>query len=167
MQNTFANESLHRRAGSGGRHGSVGFPAEVPRPADTRGIELLQRLAKLANWQKRPAPQKSASGNVVTGRGMSYVKYELVRTYVGAVAEVEVDRKTGEIRVSKFYVAHDCGQIINPDGLKNQIEGNVDPDGEPHADRGTEVRPLARDEPRLGELPDPQVPAGAGDRRSI
>jgi nicotinate dehydrogenase subunit B len=48
-----------------------------------------------------------------------------VRTYVGVVAEVEVDRSTGEIRVPKFYVAHDCGQIINPDGLKNQLEGCV------------------------------------------
>jgi CO/xanthine dehydrogenase Mo-binding subunit len=59
------------------------------------------------------------------GRGLSYVKYELVRTYVGVLADVEVDRKTGKVAVRKFYVAHDCGQIINPDGLKNQIEGNV------------------------------------------
>jgi CO/xanthine dehydrogenase Mo-binding subunit len=62
---------------------------------------------------------------VLTGRGVSYVKYELVRTYVAAVAEVEVQRSTGAIRVARFYVTHDCGQIINPDGLKNQIEGNV------------------------------------------
>jgi nicotinate dehydrogenase subunit B len=93
--------------------------------SDKRGIELLQRLAQLANWQKRPSPQKSANGSVAKGRGMSYVKYELVRTYVGVVAEVEVDRSTGEIRAPKFYVAHDCGQIINPEGLKNQIEGCV------------------------------------------
>jgi CO/xanthine dehydrogenase Mo-binding subunit len=56
---------------------------------------------------------------------VSYVKYELVRTYVGVVADVEVNRKTGKVRVSRFFVAHDCGQIINPDGLRNQIEGNV------------------------------------------
>jgi CO/xanthine dehydrogenase Mo-binding subunit len=48
-----------------------------------------------------------------------------VRTYVGVVADVEVDLKTGKVRVTKFHVAHDCGQIINPDGLRNQIEGNV------------------------------------------
>lgn len=53
------------------------------------------------------------------------MKYELVRTYIGAVAEIEVDRATGVIRVPKFTVVHDCGQVINPDGLKNQIEGNV------------------------------------------
>jgi len=71
----------------------------------------------------------AAIGERQRGQGarhlISYVKYELVRTYVGAVAEVEVDRASGVIRVTKFYVAHDCGQIINPDGLKNQIEGNV------------------------------------------
>ena len=53
------------------------------------------------------------------------MKYELNRTYVGAVAEVEVDRGSGEIRVTRFSVVHDCGQVINPDGLRNQVEGNV------------------------------------------
>ena len=48
-----------------------------------------------------------------------------MRTYVGVVCEVEVDRETGEIAAKRFFVAHDCGQIINPDGLRNQIEGNV------------------------------------------
>ena len=53
------------------------------------------------------------------------MKYELSRTYIATIAEVEVDRATGKVRVSRVFVAHDCGQIINPDGLKNQIEGNV------------------------------------------
>ena len=92
---------------------------------DKRAAELLERLMTLAKWEKRPSPQKNLSGSVVKGRGVSYVKYELVRTYVGVVAEVEVDRSTGAISVPRFFVAHDCGQIINPDGLKNQIDGNV------------------------------------------
>jgi nicotinate dehydrogenase subunit B len=86
---------------------------------------VLDHLARLAKWEKRPSPQKPITGNLVKGRGCSYVKYELVRTYIGAVAEVEVDRATGEIRVSKFYVVHDCGQIVNPNGVKAQIEGCV------------------------------------------
>jgi nicotinate dehydrogenase subunit B len=73
----------------------------------------------------RPSPKNNQSGDVVTGRGVSYCKYELVRTYIAAVAELEVKRSTGEIRVTRFYVAHDCGQIINPEGVKSQIEGNV------------------------------------------
>ena len=125
MQNTYANESFVDELAAAVDMDPLDFRLKYLDPSDTRGIELLQRLAKLSNWQKRPSPQKFASGSVVKGRGMSYVKYELVRTYVGAVAEVEVDRSTGEIRVPKFYVAHDCGQIINPDGVKNQIEGCV------------------------------------------
>ncbi len=125
MQNTYANESFIDEIAAAAGMDPLDFRLKYLDPSDKRGIELLQRLAKLSNWQKRPSPQKSASGSVLMGRGMSYVKYELVRTYVGAVAEVEVDRSTGEIRVPKFYVTHDCGQIINPDGLKNQIEGCV------------------------------------------
>lgn len=94
-------------------------------PADTRGVECLSRVATLAKWDKRPSPSSGQSGDVVTGRGVTYCKYELVRTYVAAVAEVEVKRSTGEIRCTRFYLAHDCGQIINPDGLRNQLEGNV------------------------------------------
>src|SRR5262249_17746245 len=94
-------------------------------PADKRGIEVLNRAVELAKWEKRASPKRGASGGIMTGRGVSYVKYELARTYVAAVAEVEVQPSTGAIRVTRFYVIHDCGQITNPDGLRNQIEGNV------------------------------------------
>jgi CO/xanthine dehydrogenase Mo-binding subunit len=56
---------------------------------------------------------------------VTYVKYELVRTYVAVVAEVEVKRSTGDIHCTRFFISHDCGQVINPDGLKNQLEGNI------------------------------------------
>jgi CO/xanthine dehydrogenase Mo-binding subunit len=125
MQNTYANESFIDELAAAVGMDPLDFRLKYLDPSDKRGVELLQRLAKLSNWEKRPSPQRSASGNVFKGRGMSYVKYELVRTYVGVVAEVEVDRSSGQIRVPKFYVAHDCGQIINPDGLKNQLEGCV------------------------------------------
>ena len=123
MQNTYANECFIDELAAAANMDALEFRVKLL--DDKRGLELLNRLAALAKWEKRPSPQKSASGNVVKGRGISYVKYELVRTYIGAVAEVEVDRGTGVIKVAKFTVVHDCGQIINPDGLKNQIEGSV------------------------------------------
>jgi nicotinate dehydrogenase subunit B len=125
MQNTYANECFIDELAAAAGMDPMEFRVKYLDANDKRGLEVLSRLAALAKWDKRPSPQKGASGNVVKGRGMSYVKYELVRTYIGAVAEVEVDRTTGVIKVSKFYVTHDCGQIINPDGLKNQIEGCV------------------------------------------
>ena len=122
MQNTFANESFVDELAAAIGMDPLDF--RLRNINDPRGVELLQRLAKLANWPSRTGRVQQA-GDVVKGRGVSYVKYELVRTYVGVVADVEVDKKTGKVTVKKFYVAHDCGQIINPDGLKNQIEGNV------------------------------------------
>jgi CO/xanthine dehydrogenase Mo-binding subunit len=123
MQNTYANESFIDELAAAAKTDALQFRRKYL--DDKRGLELLDRLTTLANWEKRPSPQQAANGAVAKGRGVSYVKYELVRTYVGAVAEVEVERASGVIRVTKFYVVHDCGQIINPDGLKNQIEGNV------------------------------------------
>lgn len=125
MQNTYANECFIDELAAAANTDPLEFRAKYTDPADKRGLEVLDRLAKLATWEKRSSPQKNIAGNIVKGRGASYVKYELVRTYVGAVAEVEVNRSTGGIRVTRFYIVHDCGQIINPNGVKSQIEGNV------------------------------------------
>jgi CO/xanthine dehydrogenase Mo-binding subunit len=125
MQNTYANECFMDELAVAASADPIEFRLKYLDPADTRGIEILNRLVALAKWDKRPSPKGWQSGDVVKGRGVSYVKYELVRTYVGVVAEVEVNRATGIIKVPKFYITHDCGQIINPDGLKNQLEGNI------------------------------------------
>ncbi|HZR01819.1 MAG TPA: molybdopterin cofactor-binding domain-containing protein [Burkholderiales bacterium] len=122
MQNTFGNESFVDEIAAAAGVDPLEFRLKNLR--DPRGTEVLQALAELANW-KPQAARAATSGDIARGRGLAYVKYELVRTYVGAVADVEVNLKTGKVRVTKFYVAHDCGQIINPDGLRNQIEGNV------------------------------------------
>jgi nicotinate dehydrogenase subunit B len=125
MQNTYANECFMDELAASAGADPVEFRLKYLDPSDTRGIECFTRVATLAKWDKRPSPKASQSGDLVTGRGVSYCKYELVRTYVAVVAEVEVKRSTGEIRCTRFYISHDCGQIINPDGLKNQLEGNI------------------------------------------
>jgi CO/xanthine dehydrogenase Mo-binding subunit len=122
LQNTFANEAFLDELASAAGVDPLDYRLRYLK--DPRGIELLDRLAKLAKWTK-DAPKAAASGDIVSGRGISYVKYELVRTYVGAVADVDVNKVTGAIKVKRIYVVQDCGQIINPDGVKNQIEGNM------------------------------------------
>ena len=125
MQNTYANECFMDELAATAGVDPIDFRIKYLDPKDTRGLECLKRVAALAKWERRPSPKGGQSGDVVTGRGVTFCKYELVRTYVAAVAEVEVKRSTGQIRCTRFYLAHDCGQIINPDGLKNQLEGNV------------------------------------------
>ena len=122
LQNTFGNESFVDEVAAAAGVDPLEF--RLKNLKDPRGAELLAALAELATWKPR-ASQMAASGDVARGRGLAYVKYDLVRTYVGAIADVDVNLKTGKVMVTKFYVAHDCGQIINPDGVRNQIEGNV------------------------------------------
>ena len=91
--------------------------------SDKRISEILFATAKKAGWADRPAPALAASGNIAMGRGIAVANR--ANTMTAAVAEIEVDKTTGEVTVKKITLAHDCGLIVNPDGLKNQIEGNI------------------------------------------
>ena len=91
--------------------------------ANKRGAEALAAVVKQARWQERPSPAATSSGAKASGRGVAISNR--AETICGAVAEVEVDKSTGNVAVKRFVLSHDCGLIINPDGLKNQIEGNI------------------------------------------
>ena len=69
----------------------------------------------------------SEKGDGVRGRGIAFAKYKNLATYVAVVAEVEIDRKSGRVRVPRAFAAAEPGQIINPDGLANQSEGGMIP----------------------------------------
>jgi CO/xanthine dehydrogenase Mo-binding subunit len=53
------------------------------------------------------------------------MRYKQAENYVAMAMEVAVDRATGSIAVRRIACAHDCGLVINPDGLRNQVEGNI------------------------------------------
>ena len=91
--------------------------------SDKRISEVLVATAKKAGWTDRPSPAPASSGTKAAGRGVAAVNR--ANTMVAAVAEIEVDKSTGEVNVKKVTLTHDCGLIVNPDGLKNQIEGNI------------------------------------------
>src|SRR5262249_55488569 len=86
---------------------------------DARARAVIEAAAKAARWQ--PGQQ----GDGARGRGIGFAKYKNLSAYVAVVAEVEVDRASGAIRVASAFAATDAGQIINPDGLTNQIEGGI------------------------------------------
>jgi nicotinate dehydrogenase subunit B len=90
-----------------------------------RGIELIKRVATMMKWQTRPSPGANANAAVARGRGMSYVHYKHSETFVAMGMEVAVERASGRIKVERVFCAHDCGQIINPDGVRAQIEGGI------------------------------------------
>jgi nicotinate dehydrogenase subunit B len=90
-----------------------------------RGIELIKRVATMMKWQPRPSPGQAKDAAVPRGRGMSYVHYKHSETLVAMGMEVAVERASGKIKVERVVCAHDCGQIINPDGVRAQVEGCI------------------------------------------
>ena len=124
IENTFANESFMDELAVEAKVDPAEF--RLKHIKDPRAVAVIKAAMKRANWQTRLAGvSNNAQADIAKGRGISYVRYNNTTTYVAAVAEVEVNRKTGEVKVSRVCVGHDCGQIINPDGLANQIEGGV------------------------------------------
>ena len=125
-QNSFANESfMDELAGAAGVD-----PAEFRRRhlTDPRAIAAIDAVVKLAGWTPRATPRArvpATSTSVAKGRGIAYVQYDRTEAYAAAVVDVEVQPSTGTVRVRRVAMAHDCGLIINPDGVRNQIEGNV------------------------------------------
>jgi len=88
---------------------------------DERAHAVLDRAAQMIGWQPRRSPNPSAGH----GRGIAYMRYKQAENYVAIAMEVAVDRNTGQITVRRIACAHDCGLIVNPDGLRNQVEGNI------------------------------------------
>ncbi len=117
--NTFANESLMDELALAAGADPVEF--RLRRLADPRARAVIQAATRQARWDE---PQPSGAGECV-GRGVAFARYENTEAYVAAVAEVAVDVASGVVRVRRVVVAHDCGLIVNPDGVRNQIEGNV------------------------------------------
>ncbi len=93
---------------------------------DPRALDVIKRAAEMIGWEGRPSPnRRPITGNVLTGRGFAYARYKQAENYVAIAMEVAVDRNTGKINVRRIACAHDGGLIVNPDGLRNQIEGSI------------------------------------------
>jgi nicotinate dehydrogenase subunit B len=113
--NTFANESFMDELAVAAGADPLAFRLRYL--DDPRARAVLEAAARRAGWGE-PLPAG-------VGRGLAFARYENTEAYAATVAEVAVDTASGAVRVQRIVVAHDCGQIINPDGVRNQIEGNV------------------------------------------
>lgn len=92
--------------------------------AEPRAKEVLTVVAEKAGWDRRASPQaKKVDGDIAKGRGIALGTRNGV--YVGTIAEVDVNRRTGIVRVTRFICSHDCGLVVNPDALRRTIEANL------------------------------------------
>src|SRR4051794_4081778 len=86
---------------------------------DPRAKAVIEKVAAMAGWKPGEA------GSLGRGRGVGFAKYKNLASYVAVIADVQIDRASGQVRVPQVWAAADSGLIINPDGLKNQIEGGI------------------------------------------
>jgi CO/xanthine dehydrogenase Mo-binding subunit len=120
VANCFAVESFTDMLAAAAKRDAVEF--RLQGLADPRGVEVIRRAAASIGWQTRPSPAGGTSGR---GRGFAYIHYKHNESYVAIAMDVDVDRRTGAIRVRRVTCAHDCGLVINPGALRAQIEGNI------------------------------------------
>jgi nicotinate dehydrogenase subunit B len=86
---------------------------------DSRGRDVIDKAAQAFGWRKgQKAPQDR-------GFGFAFARYKNLAAYCAIATEVEVNRETGRPRLVRAVAAVDSGQVVNPDGLINQIEGAI------------------------------------------
>jgi nicotinate dehydrogenase subunit B len=124
IANVFATESFADEMATAAGTDAVEF--RLRGLSDPRAIEVLKRAADMIGWQSRPSPNpQAAQGNMLIGRGVAYMRYKQQENYVAIAMEVAVDRASGQVQVQRVTCAHDCGLVVNPDGLRNQVEGCI------------------------------------------
>jgi len=83
---------------------------------DQRMVRALKAAADKFGWTPRRTP---------SGRGVGVACATYLGTYVATLAEVEVDKATGRVRVTRVVCAQDMGLVVNPDGSRQQMEGGI------------------------------------------
>lgn len=99
---------------------------------DPRAVDLVKALAERANWVPHTTwGTLGGEGDLLYGRGFAYAVYihgpfpGKAAAWAAWVADVAVNTKTGEVAVTKVTCAQDSGMMINPDGVRHQIHGNI------------------------------------------
>jgi CO/xanthine dehydrogenase Mo-binding subunit len=121
-ENTFANESFMDELAFAVKADPLEFRLRYL--SEPRLREVLLAAADKAGWEIRPSPRQNQEV-WAQGRGLAFARYENDMAIVACIAFVEVELTSGALRVKRIVIAHDCGLIINPDGVRNQIEGNI------------------------------------------
>ncbi len=124
IANVFAVEAFTDELAAAAGVDPVEF--RMKRLTDPRALDAISRTAAAFRWEPRTSPNPRArQGNLLVGRGFAYMRYKQAENYVAMAMEVAVDPSSGRIQVRRVTCAHDCGLIVNPDGLRNQVEGCI------------------------------------------
>ena len=112
--NVFAIESFMDELAAASNTDAIDF--RLRHLKDPRARQVIETVAKAARW----TPGEKGDGT--RGRGLGFARYKNRSAYCAVIAEVEVGEA---LRVKRVFAAVDAGQVVNPDGLRNQIEGGI------------------------------------------
>jgi CO/xanthine dehydrogenase Mo-binding subunit len=115
--NVFAVESLMDELARAGGADPVAF--RLAHLQDPRAREVVGACAERFGWARR------ARGDSRRGSGFAFARYKNLASYCAVAMEVEVERETGAVAVRRVVAAVDSGEAVNPDGIRNQIEGAI------------------------------------------
>lgn len=129
LPNTFAHESFVDELAFEAGEDPVEF--RLRHLDDPRQADLVRRTAETGGWIARSGPQMRRTGRMAYGQGFAFATY-VHGTFPGTAAasaawvcDVAVDTETGEVTLTRVFVGQDQGLVINPDGVRAQIHGNV------------------------------------------
>jgi nicotinate dehydrogenase subunit B len=130
LPNVFAHESFIDELAEEAGADPVAF--RLRHVADPRAADLVRATAERAGWEPHVGPRsQDPSAELVRGRGFAQARY-VHGTWPGVgaawaawVADVAVNRTTGEVNVTRVVVGQDSGMVVNPAGVQHQIHGNV------------------------------------------
>lgn len=122
MQSIFAYESFMAELARGVGMDPLAF--RLRNTQDQRDQDVLRAAARLSDWQMRVV-SRNQGGDALTGRGLAMGRYGPGDSRSALVVDIEIQRATGSIRLIQACIAFDCGFVVNPDGLMNQVEGGL------------------------------------------
>jgi nicotinate dehydrogenase subunit B len=128
LPNTFAHESYIDELATEAGVDPIEYRLRYLK--DPRAIDLVNAVAERAGWKPRPVRQEK-DGDVVHGRGFAYALYVHSKfpgygaAWSAWIADVAVNKATGDVSVTRVVAGQDSGLMINPEGVRHQIEGNV------------------------------------------
>src|SRR5438034_2217607 len=85
---------------------------------DPRARDVITTAATRFGWTNYPATKGR-------GRGFAFARYKNLGAYLAVAVDVEVERESGRVKILRAVAAVDSGQPVNPDGIRNQIEGGI------------------------------------------
>ena len=130
LPNTFAHESYIDELATEAGVDPIEYRLRYLR--EKRAVDLVNAVAERAGWTPRPHRQEPvAEGDIVRGRGFAYALYVHSKfpgygaAWSAWIADVAVNKATGDVSVTRVVAGQDSGLMINPDGVRHQIHGNV------------------------------------------